>query len=536
MASETIYGYFGQKGAGKTHELVRVILARLKEGRRVVAVMPQLDVDKVARFLGDPTVRDRLIVKDYTDVTDDPNFFPNEHVIRSLQQWKRFDIDYAVEEPTPESPRAPMPENAKDWRKSVVIPGDLVVIDEAWRWLESAKDIPKPLKAALHMARHWHGPVDWRNPEDIAKYTSPDWFPGYGGPEWVDAYEDQPVIDERTGEPTGKTKKVKVRKFKGGDGTPMVTTNILFASQDFFGLARSLRGQIDQTTLLVSIRDSYFPTLLKKATDGKEQYLAYTFEAADMPTRRQMLAGLEKGEKLWLTEETITHDDGVHSLYEYATGYAQEKRADDKSNLANNPHWKKIKRQGLLMLATLALAIGMAVYFFMSMPTTNSLVSDASKTKIAAPGTPGSSVQPTGQGATARVQTPGSSSQPAAQEMPLRPGFAGKVGDVIAIDAGGSYSLVMKSDVQVMEGGHYRMSVDGGVIDSAQDLAMAGAGGLRGSGSVGDDEPVRGQVGRVDADTVRKLSLRAKSGDGSSPGIGAGNAVAGPSVANPFRG
>ncbi len=467
MASETIYGYFGQKGAGKTHELVRVILARLREGRRVVAVMPQLDVDKVARYLGDPTVKDRLIVADYTDVTDNPKFFPDEHVVRKLQLWKRFAIDYSMEEPKEDSPRSPMPDGSANWRDSVVWPGDLVVIDEAWRWLESAKDIPKPLKSALHMARHWHGPADWRGDENVSRYTSADWFPGYGGPEWADEFEDQPLLD-KLGQPVidvfgkPKTHKVKVRKFKGGDGTPMVTTNILFASQDFFGLARSLRGQIDQTTLLISIRDSYFPTLLKKATDGQEQYMAYTFEAADMPTRRQMLAALEKGEKLWLTEETITHEGPIHSLYEYASGYAQEKRADNKSDLSNNPHWKKIKRGGILLLTLFGGAILLGLFAWSKLGSQSDLVANTSKGSVK------TSVSGGGKDAAAPRAAPGTYTR--AEDVDRPPAFEGRVGKFLSFHSPGKTTFALVEDAVPLSTG-WRVELDGRTIETASAMA-----------------------------------------------------------------
>ncbi len=104
MASETIYGYFGKKGAGKTHELIRVILQRLREGRYVVAVIPQLDVEKVASYLKDPTVKDRLVVADYTEVESNENFFPDEDLLRRLQMWKRGD---------------PIPADAHKWCSSL---------------------------------------------------------------------------------------------------------------------------------------------------------------------------------------------------------------------------------------------------------------------------------------------------------------------------------------------------------------------------------------------------------------------------------
>lgn len=487
MASETIYGYFGKKGAGKTHELIRVILQRLREGRYVVAVIPQLDVEKVASYLKDPTVKDRLVVADYTEVESNENFFPDEDLLRRLQMWKRGD---------------PIPEDAHKWCSSTVIPGCFLAIDEAWRWLENKKTIPPRLKAALHMARHWQGPECWNKPELIAKFRDPSWFPMMGGPE----FDTLPVGMTPTifPEQWEQLADGSFRRFRGGDGTQLCTANILFASQDFFGLERSLRAQIDQCTQLVSIRDSYFPSLLKKATDGKEQYMSYTFEAADMPSRRQMLSAMEKNEKLWLAEECVTHDPAIHELKAYTAGYAKENRVDNKADLKNNPHWLKIKRQGYVMLALFAGALGLAAWTFSGLGGSDELVSQSSGASVA--GTVGGS----------------SSARAAASAPPVEMGFAGKVGNMLILEADGHHKMIDRTAATVAAGGRYLISIDGRTIDSGTDLAAPHSSGDAGSGNDGAghvvSHPGRSSPSSVSADTVRALSNEVKSSTGGAVG------------------
>lgn len=483
MASETIYGYFGKKGAGKTHELTRVILDRLREGRYVVAVIPQLDVDKVASYLKDPTVKERLIVKDYTDIEEDENFFPDEHLLRKLQMWKRGD---------------PVPADAHKWRNSVVIPGSFLVIDEAWRWLESKKTIPPRLKAALHMARHWQGPMFWNDPEQVAKYKDPAWFPMMGGPPFEISKTAPQIFPEQWQQLEDGT----WRRELGGDGTPLCTANILFASQDFFGLDRSLRAQIDQCTQLVSIRDSYFPTLLKKATDGKEQYMAYTFEAADMPTRRQMLAALNKGEKLWLTEDCVTHDSAIHELKGYAAGYAKENRVDDKSDLSKNPHWKKIKRQFVTIGLMFAVAVGGGLWALSRMQSPEELAAASAGTAAPSGGVAG----------TSRPSAPASSIQGVSSApAPAQLGFAGKVGKVIVLEAAGVHAMVSVDAAQLEHGGFHSVQIDGRTIHSEVDLAAPHVRDVHGAGNrSGVVASGSGGVSGTAADAARAISERAE--------------------------
>lgn len=462
MASETIYGYFGKKGAGKTHELVKVIINLLLKGRYVVAVLPQLSVDAVVQYLGDETVRDRLVVCDYTDLETNPLFFPNEDLIRQLQLWKKGD---------------PIPADAHRWRESVWIPGSALVLDEAWRYLENAKELKEKapgLKIALHMARHYHGPADWRDPEMVKRYKDPNWFPGLGGPEYDVLPAAQPPYVLGTETPLEGWEKQEDdtwRRYRGGDGTPMSTANVLFASQNFFGLARGLREHIDQTTQLVSVRDDYFPTLLKKATDGKEQYMAYTFEAADMPTRQQMLASMNKGEVLWLTEQTVTHDPAIHALYPYASGYAKETRVDDKADLKNNPHWKKMKRGAMILLLVLGFGVALAVYGASKLTSGSELVEQTSGQTVDGSKTAGDAR--TASNGPSGVQRPADRNAP-----PLLPSYAGRIGNTIVAHDGYRYAWVRTETADELENGGYAFEIEGHRVDTQTNL--------NGSDRVGD--------------------------------------------------
>lgn len=321
MASYSAKGIFGRKGAGKTHELVRLALEKLREGRRVCIVVPQLNQDKVIRLFDDPTIFERLTVASYEDVAK-PGFWPDEQLQTRLNTWRRFDMDYRREKPSEKTPRSEIPADAHKWKDTVVRPGDFVVLDEAWRWLQTPKDCPPGLKSALHMCRHWRGPADWRNPEDIDRYLSDDWFPGLGGAEY-----------DKNGD------------YLGGDGTQMVTTNLVIASQKYQGLNRALREMLEESTMLIHVDTSALPEKYRKRfEEDREMYAAYTFESEHVPTWQQLDRAAERKEPIWVGEQFIYHEDHIHDLYSYADGYAREDRADDKNDISNHPNIVKLRK------------------------------------------------------------------------------------------------------------------------------------------------------------------------------------------------
>lgn len=339
MASYSAKGIFGRKGAGKTHELIRIALQKLLEGRRVCIVVPQLNVDKVIRHFNDLTIADRLTVATYEDVVK-PGFWPDEHFQTRLNTWRRFDMDYRTDLPTPETPRNPIPAEAFRWNSSVVIPGDIVILDEAWRWLGTSGNCPPGLRSALSMCRHWRGPADWRNSEDIQRFLSPDWFPGLGGPEY-----------DKNGD------------YLGGDGTKMVTTNIIVASQRYQGLKKEYRELLEESTLLIHVDTSALPeSYRERFEDGREMYAAYTFESEHVPTWAQLDRAAEKKEPIWVGEQFIYHEDYIHDFYSYADGYAREERVDDKNNIANHPNIIKLRKMLNLLKIFGIIAIIIAIF------------------------------------------------------------------------------------------------------------------------------------------------------------------------------
>ncbi|WP_271298914.1 zonular occludens toxin domain-containing protein [Sphingomonas sp. CV7422] len=332
MASETIFAYVGPKGSGKTHEGTRVVLEQLRLGRFVVAVIPSLDVNRVVELLDDDTVRDRLRVVDY-DAVERDDFFPDEDRIKLIKG------------PEGEMIAGPM-FDGRAWRETIVPTGAVVVIDEAWRWLESTQSIPPRFKKALHMARHWRGPANWRSAEDRERFMADPcgscencteglvrqcvelWHPGKGGD-----------------------------VAKGGDGTVLVSMNILLLTQDYSSLNRTLRKQIDQICDIKSYKAGAVPPIIQKLfpfwrTDGR--YSVSTFEGHKIPDRRSKAYNVERK-----AFEILPHLPEIHGLFEYAGGQALERAVDDRSSASNDSRLGYIKYAAFLAVV----AIGVFGYW-----------------------------------------------------------------------------------------------------------------------------------------------------------------------------
>src|SRR5437764_152067 len=110
-----VTAYVGEPGSGKTYEVVtEVVLPALREGRRVVSNIRGLHYDEMKAYLMvDCTVAEEalgeLVLVDVED-PGKPNFF------------------YTEAQP-----------------ESVVRPGDLVVLDECWRWFGKGMTINKAM-------------------------------------------------------------------------------------------------------------------------------------------------------------------------------------------------------------------------------------------------------------------------------------------------------------------------------------------------------------------------------------------------------
>jgi len=127
-----INAYTGLMGSGKSYEVVEnVILPALAAGRRVVTNVANLQTDKIKSYLvetlkADPDKLGSIVQCQNDDITK-TNFFPPE---------------------TPLENEAP----------STVQPGDLVVIDECWRWWAQGCKITNDHMVFFRMHRHFTNP------------------------------------------------------------------------------------------------------------------------------------------------------------------------------------------------------------------------------------------------------------------------------------------------------------------------------------------------------------------------------------------
>src|SRR5574343_392349 len=119
-----VNAYAGKPGSGKTYTVVKhVILEHLKVGRRIVTNVEGLKLGTIRQYLisqGLPPdkIGEILVVPDTSIGL--PEFFPTEYKPADLATAQdAIDHDDGV---------------VITSTSSVVQPGDLVIIDEAWRW------------------------------------------------------------------------------------------------------------------------------------------------------------------------------------------------------------------------------------------------------------------------------------------------------------------------------------------------------------------------------------------------------------------
>lgn len=411
MASETIFAYVGPKGSGKTHEGTRVVIEQLRLGRFVVAVIPSLDVNRVVELLDDDSVRDRLRVVDY-DAVERDDFFPDEDRIKLIKG--------------PNGDMVPGPAfNPRAWRETIVPTGAVVVIDEAWRWLESTQSIPPRFKKALHMARHWRGPADWRSASDRERFLKEPCREGsclacrLGG----DAVYQCPDL----GADGMWHPRLGGDVAKGGDGTGLVSMNILLLTQDYSSLNRTLRKQVDQICDIKSYKNGAVPPIVQKLfpfwrTDGR--YSVSTFEGHKLPDRRS---------KAYQTErkafEILPHLPEIHGLFEYAGGQALERAVDDRSSASNDARLGYIKYVAMMVVA------GIAVFGFMAYRGVSKMITPKADEaqQVASTDAPDSS--PTSQPSAAPVR---SNPVPASPRNPVARVAGAVAGTVFVVDGDGN--------------------------------------------------------------------------------------------------
>jgi len=317
VASETIFAYVGQKGSGKTHEGTIRVLEAVQAGRSVVAIIPDLRLDRLAKLAGKKLedIERWVRVADPDDMLK-PEFWPghgNEAALRAGSD--QFD------------PNA--------WKMGILRSGDLLVADECWRLLESdtgmepiEKKAKKRFKVYMHMARHWRGPLDWSDPENVKKYLDTDWHPGLGGPENV-----------------------------GGDGTKLVSSNLLLLTQKYHDLDRKMIGQVDQVTDLYSFPPKQFPEwmtklpVIGKAFNTEGKYNAVTFNGDKLPPRDS--PAYQKDHKSWRVHR---HRPEIHHVIEKEGGQALEVPIDDRRKLGDSREAKHLKFWAPILIIGLVFA------------------------------------------------------------------------------------------------------------------------------------------------------------------------------------
>lgn len=122
--------YSGLQGHGKSYEVVRgVIVPNVAKGRRVVTNVAGLKLDKIKAYCVDKLGADPEKLGDVVNVTNDdvikPEFFPKENA---------------------------------DNTGCIVQGGDVIVLDECWRWYVTGERLPEGHLTFFRMHRHFVHP------------------------------------------------------------------------------------------------------------------------------------------------------------------------------------------------------------------------------------------------------------------------------------------------------------------------------------------------------------------------------------------
>ena len=150
--------YTGVQGSGKTFEVVaNVIIPSLAAGRRVVTNVAGLQSDAIADYIqrtkSVPVTEQGVIVAVANDDVTRDNFFPLEG---GAKHSGKIYVDDAGNEVTDLT-------LARSSRvvdvDSIVQPGDVVIIDECWRWYGVGEQLLPAHMAFFRMHRHFLHPV-----------------------------------------------------------------------------------------------------------------------------------------------------------------------------------------------------------------------------------------------------------------------------------------------------------------------------------------------------------------------------------------
>lgn len=160
--------YTGLQGHGKSYEVVRgVICPNVAKGRRVVTNVAGLQVDKIKAYCVDKLGADPEKLGEIVAVTNEritePDFFPEELPVGP--EWDKYVQRYTpivMEGTTPadwpgDSLHQALVERWKN--KSIVQGGDVVIIDECWRFYVAGQKLPDGHLTFFRMHRHFTHPI-----------------------------------------------------------------------------------------------------------------------------------------------------------------------------------------------------------------------------------------------------------------------------------------------------------------------------------------------------------------------------------------
>ena len=126
--AQTVYS--GLQGHGKSYEVVRgVVLPNIAKGRRVVTNIAGLKIDKINDYCVEKLGADRAKLGEIVHVDNEqitkPNFFPAEN---------------------------------QDNTNCIVQGGDIIIVDECWRWYVTGENLNKNHLTFFRMHRHFTHP------------------------------------------------------------------------------------------------------------------------------------------------------------------------------------------------------------------------------------------------------------------------------------------------------------------------------------------------------------------------------------------
>ncbi|WP_340610855.1 zonular occludens toxin family protein [Xenorhabdus bharatensis] len=147
----SITAYFGVPGSGKSHECVKsVILPAYRQGRRIVTNIDGINPEAIREYALKLSKGKASTLGEIVKVTDEQvtqaGFFP----------YKRKEVEgYACEE-------------------AFCKPGDLICIDEAWKFWKSDKDLTYEHESFISEHRHFTDPVTGLCCDLVLMNQSPD--------------------------------------------------------------------------------------------------------------------------------------------------------------------------------------------------------------------------------------------------------------------------------------------------------------------------------------------------------------------------